>query len=121
MSLLLLFEIVFGVSLFGMIFIFIRRMPLIADYEPKYIPKEKRAFVRFRKNVSEKRIETKHKTHKFREKIIQRLRISILKFDNFLLSYFKKMRERRMHLEKVYFAKREERRQKKTKEKKKED
>jgi hypothetical protein len=107
MSLIIISKIVFSISLFGVIFIFLRNLPLIPDYKPEYVPKEKRFFFRFRKNVSEKKIKTAHKTQKVREKIIHRLRIIILKIDNALLSYFHKLRERRMHLEKVYFVKRE--------------
>ncbi len=113
MSQILIAEIIFAVSLFGAIFIFLKNLPLVADYEPKYVPKEKRVFFRFKKNVSDKKIKATHKTHKLREKIIQKTRIIILKIDNLLLSYFRKMRERRMHIEKIYLQKKEERRKKK--------
>lgn len=113
MSLILIFQILFAVSLFGIIFIIVRNLPLVPDYEVKYIPREKRFFFRFKKNISEKKIKTTHKTHKYRERFIRRLRILILKIDNFLLPYFHKIRERRVHLEKIYFAKREKKKKSK--------
>ncbi len=113
MSQILLFEIIFAVSFLGAIFIFLRNLPLVAEYQPKYVPKEKRVFFRLKRKAAEKKIQTTHRTHKIREKIIQKIRIIILKIDNFLLSYFQKLRERRMHIEKIYFQKKEERRKRK--------
>jgi hypothetical protein len=113
MELILILQIILGVSVFGILFIIFRNFPLILTHEPKYIPKEKRMFFKLKKGVSEKRMRTSHRTHKWREKIFHRLRILILKLDNILLSYTHKVRERRMHLEKIHFAKKEKRKQKK--------
>lgn len=105
MLLISIFQIALGVSIFGIAFIVIRNLPLVSDYKVKYIPKEKRISFRVRKNISEGRVKTAHKTHKLKEKTGGKVRIWILKLDNFLLSRLKRTRERRMHIENIYFAK----------------
>lgn len=119
MPLISIFQIALGISIFGIIFIVVRNLPLVPEYKVKYVPKEKKISFKMRRNISEGRIKTTHKTHKFKEKLGGKIRIWILKLDNFLLSRLQKTRERRMHLENVYFAKIEK--FKKKKKSKKED
>jgi len=120
MHLISIFQIALAVSIFGIVFIVIRNLPLVPEYKVKYIPKEKKISFKVKQNISEGRIKTTHKTHKFKEKVGGKIRIWILKLDNFLLSRLRKTRERRMHLENVYFAKLKKFKKKK-KEKQKED
>lgn len=105
MLLIYIFQIALAVSIFGIIFIIVRNLPLVPEYKVKYIPKEKKISFRLRRGVSEGRIKATHKSHKIKEKIGRKIRIWILKFDNFLISRIQKTRERRMHLENIYFAK----------------
>ncbi|MDD5551792.1 MAG: hypothetical protein PHI88_01335 [Candidatus Pacebacteria bacterium] len=116
MSSIAICQIIFGFSIFGLLFIFSRNLPLIPDYEVKYVPKEKRVSFRLRRNVTEGKIKTSHKAHKFQEKITSRLRVVVLKIDNYLSSRLQKVRERRFHLENIYFKKHKI--EKKTKDKK---
>jgi hypothetical protein len=121
MELITIFQISFGVSVFGFLFIFFRNLPLIPEYKVKYVPKEKRISFKFKRGVSEGKVKTAHRSHKIQERIGHRLRIWLLKLDNVLSSRLQKIKERRSHLENVYFADVEEEKEKKKKRKDIED
>jgi hypothetical protein len=101
-------QLSFFFSFLGMAFIFVRNLPLVAEYKVKYISKEKRFTFRLRKNISDSKIKTIHKTHKIQERIGHRLRIFILKIDNILFNWLKNVKEKRFHIENIYFRKPEE-------------
>jgi len=101
-------QIILGVSIFGALFVFVRNLPLVPEHKVKYIPKEKRVSFKLKRGLSEKKVETVHITHKAQEKLGHRLRIWILKLDNFLSKWLKKTKERNYHLENIYFKKIEE-------------
>lgn len=102
------FQLSFYFSFLGMVFIFLRNLPKVAEYKVKYIPKEKRFSFKIKKNIQESRIKTIHKTHKFQEKLAHRLRVFILKIDNFLFNWLKNVKERKFHIENIYFRKPQE-------------
>lgn len=100
-----IFQISFYLSFLGMAFIFLRNLPKIAEYKVKYIPKEKRISFKIKRNISEGKIKTIHKTHKIQEKLAHRLRVLILKIDNFLFNWLKNVKEKKFHIENIYFRK----------------
>lgn len=96
-------QISFYFSFLGMIFMIGRNLPLIAEYKVKYVPKEKRLKFRLKRGITESRMKTIHKSHQIQEKIGHRLRISVLKIDNFISRWLKNVKERRFHIENIYF------------------
>lgn len=111
-------QISFYLSFLGMIFILARNLPLVAEHKVKYVPKEKRLSFRLKKGFSEGRIKTIHKSHKIQEKIGHRLRISVLKIDNFLSKWLKDVKEKRFHIENIYFKRPKEKLSERIKKKK---
>jgi len=97
MEIISIFQIIFSLSLFGIIFIFLRNLPILVDFEPQPIPREKKIYFRCKKRfviIKEKLID---RFHQFREKNLHRLKLLTLKMDNFLTSYLKKTREIKIH------------------------
>ena len=54
MSLIFICQIIFGISLLGMLFIFLRNLPLLVEFEPGSIPKEKGLSFRLRNKLRKK-------------------------------------------------------------------
>lgn len=110
-------QIILGISIFGALFIFARNLPLLPEHKVKYVPREKRVSFKLKRGFSEKKIETVHVTHKAQERLGHRLKVWILKLDNFLSNWLKRTKERKYHLENVYFKKLKEPVEKKKKKK----
>jgi hypothetical protein len=99
-------QIALAASLGGMLFIFLRNLPLLPEFAPKPIPREKKLSFRLKNNLKKGKIKISEKFHQWGEKNAHRLRILVLKIDNSLTSYLKKARERKIHLEKIHFTRR---------------
>ena len=100
MKIISIFQIIFSLSLFGIIFIFLRNLPVLVEFEPQPIPREKKFYFRCKKRVLVIKEKLSDKFHQFREKNLHRLKVLTLKMDNFLTSYLKKTREIRLHQKK---------------------
>lgn len=101
MSLILICQIIFGASLFGILFIFLRNLPLLVEFEPRPIPKEERLIFKFKKGFLRFKDKFSGKFQRAREKTAHKIRILVLKIDNFLTSYLKKAQEQRRHQKKI--------------------
>ncbi|MCD6094503.1 hypothetical protein J7J39_01180 [bacterium] len=109
MSSIFICQIIFAISLLGMLFIFLRNLPLLVEFEPDSIPKEKGLSFRLRNKLRKNKERINEKFRQISEKNIHRLRVRILKIDNFLTSYLNKLQERKIHLEKLQFSQRKKR------------
>jgi len=87
-------------NFFGIIFIFLRNLPVLVEFEPQPIPREKKFYFRCKKRFLIIKEKLSDKFHQFREKNLHRLKVLTLKMDNFLTSYLKKTREIRLHQKK---------------------
>jgi len=105
MSLITICQIIIGASLAGMLFIFLRNLPFLAEFEPKPILPEKKFFNRIKYNLGKTKTKVGEIFHKFVEKNSHKLRIFILKTDNFLISRARQAREKKIHFAKINFKK----------------
>lgn len=101
MSLILICQIIFSVSLSGILFIFLRNLPLLIDFEPQPVPEEKKLIFRCKKGFLRFKNKFSGKFQTAREKTVHKIRILVLKIDNFLTSYLKKAQEQRRHQKKI--------------------
>jgi hypothetical protein len=83
-------------SLFGMLSIFFRKIPLILAFE---FPKES-AILRFKKKIKELNPFKNFSPEIFLQKWIAKIRILSLKVDNLTFNWLKKLRERQRKKEK---------------------
>jgi hypothetical protein len=83
-------------SLFGMLSIFFRKIPLILAFE---FPKES-AILRFKKKIKELNPFKNFSLEIFLQKWIAKIRILSLKVDNLTFNWLKKLRERQRKKEK---------------------
>jgi len=51
MKIISILQIIFSLSLFGIIFIFLRNLPVLVEFEPQSIPREKKFYFRCKKRV----------------------------------------------------------------------
>ncbi|MFH0987314.1 MAG: hypothetical protein V1841_00235 [Patescibacteria group bacterium] len=100
MSLILIFQIIFSLSLLVVLFIFLRNLPFLVEFEPRSLSKEEKLTFRLRRKISSAGGRISEAVHKVREKMVHRLKVSTLKIDNFLTSYLKKTREIRLQKKK---------------------
>jgi len=105
MPLITIFQIIIGASLAGMLFIFLRNLPLLAEFKPKPILPERKFFNRIKYNFGKTKTKVGEIFHKFVEKNSHKLRIFILKTDNFLISRIRQAREKKIHFAKINFKK----------------
>ena len=105
MSLITICQIIVGASLAGMLFIFLRNLPLLAEFKPKPILPERKFFNRIKYNLGKTKTKVEEIFHKFVEKNSHKLRIFILKTDNFLISRARQAREKKIHFAKINFKK----------------
>lgn len=95
MNAILLFQVFSAISLAGIIFIFLRNLPLLCEFEPVPVLKEEKLTFRLKKTVKETKLKSRERFHLWSEKTAHKLRLIVLKIDNFLSSYLKKIRERK--------------------------
>ena len=92
----LIFLLVFIFSFLGMLFIFLKKVPLILAFE---FPKES-AISRFKKRIKELNPFRHFSFEIFLQKWIARIRILSLKVDNLTFNWLKKLREKQKKKEK---------------------
>jgi hypothetical protein len=90
-------QIVLGVSLFGMLFIFLRNLPLLLEFEPKPIPKEDKFSFKIKIKYNSIQKKVKDSFNHWQEKNLRKMRIWNLKIDNFLNAYLDKIRKQKLH------------------------
>lgn len=96
MNIIFALQFIFGTSLVGMLFIFLRNLPLLCEVEPLQVSKEASFSFRLRKEIKETSNKSSEKFHRWSEKILHKLRLNLLKIDNSLFSCLKKIRERKI-------------------------
>jgi hypothetical protein len=92
----LIFLIILILSLFGMLLIFIQKVPLLLTFE---FPKES-AISKFKRKIKELNPFKNFSTEIFLQKWIARVRILSLKVDNLTFHWLKKLREKQRKKEK---------------------
>jgi len=106
MTLIAVCKIILACSLGGMLFIFLRVLPLLPEFKPKLVPEEKKFFFRLETRINAGRRRIGEKFYRWGRKNAHRIRILVLKIDNFLTSYLKRAREKEIHFEKVHLSRR---------------
>jgi len=86
----LIFFLILIFSFLGMVFIFVRKIPLILAFE---FPKES-AILKFKRKIKELNPFKKFSFEIFLQKWITRIRILSLKVDNLTFNWLKKLREK---------------------------
>jgi len=105
MTLISLCQILFPFSVLGMLFIFLRNLPTLLEFEPTPVPKEKKLYFRLKKRFLIIKRSLGEKLRQLREKNLHRLRVLTLKIDNFLAFYLKKTREKKSSQERNHLSK----------------
>lgn len=105
MSIFSLSLIIFIASFLGLFFIFLRNLPLLVDFKPEVIAEEKKLIKRLKFKLSNAKRKFKKWFERFTEKKAHQLRVLILKIDNLLISYIKKIQIKKLHSKKISFFK----------------
>jgi len=107
MNIIFICQIAFGISVFGILFILLRNLPVLVEFEPRPIPKNKKLYFRLKKGFLIVKQKSGEKFHRLRERNLHRLKVWTLKVDNFLTSYLKRTQERRLHQKRSHSEKKE--------------
>ena len=99
-------QIVLAVSLGGMLFIFLRVLPLLPEFKPKPVSEEKKPSFRLKAGFEATRKKIGGGFHQWGKRSAHRIKVLVLKVDNFLTSYLKKAREKEIYLEKIHLSRR---------------
>lgn len=108
MALISICQIFFTFSILGIFIIFFRNLPLLVEFEPPSIPKEKRIYFRFKTKVLNIKNKTLEIFHRLKERSLHRLRVLTLKIDNLITSSLKKTRDTKTKEGKNHFSVKEE-------------
>lgn len=94
-------QIFVGVSIFGMLFMIVRKLPLIASFRSRSVKEEKKISFLLKNKFNEGEMRVKGKIHQWGEKRAHQLRVWVLKIDNILTLYLQKAREQKKHIERI--------------------
>lgn len=97
MTIVFLCQIVLGITLFGMFFIFLRTLPLLVEFESKVVSEKETLPFRIKKSYNNFQKKIKNSFNHWQEKNLHRMRIWNLKIDNFLNAYLDKIRKQKLH------------------------
>ena len=104
MALIAICKIILVFSFAGMLFIFLRVLPLFSDFKPKSVPEEKKFSFRFKARIEIIRKKIGGRFNQWGKKSAHRIKVLVLKIDNSLTSYLKKAREKEIYIEKIHLS-----------------
>ncbi|HRR39391.1 MAG TPA: hypothetical protein P5570_01370 [Candidatus Paceibacterota bacterium] len=93
-------QLILIVAFVGIVFIFLRNFPLLVEFEPRPVPKEKRISYKIKNNWNNFQKTIGNNFSHWQEKTLRRTKVWMLKIDNSITSHLDSIRKQKIHFSK---------------------